>query len=110
MLVLENPEIVGDSKRLDLLLKESKLKSRLLYRAEELSAWQAEQRQTDTLKTRLAEKQQQQADLILYASHAGRITGRQLQELSGRYVKTGEKLLMIADESKKELAGFHCPK
>jgi putative peptide zinc metalloprotease protein len=103
LLILENPEIVADSKNLGFLLKESKLKSRLLYRSEELSAWQAEQRQTETLKTRLAEKQKQQADLILQASRDGRVVGRQLQELSGRYVKTGEKLFMIGDEGKKEL-------
>ena len=103
LVVLENPEIIGDSKRLDLLLQESKLKSRLLYQAEELSSWQAEQRKIETLKTQLLEKQQQQADLNMQASRSGRVIGRQLQQLQGRYVKTGEKILMISDEASKEM-------
>jgi putative peptide zinc metalloprotease protein len=103
LMVLENPEISGDSKRLDLRFQESKLRGRLLYQAEELSAWQAEQRQAEALKTQLQEKQQQQADLILQASRSGRVIGRHLMQMSGRYVKTGEKLLMVGDESKKEM-------
>jgi putative peptide zinc metalloprotease protein len=103
LMVLENPEISGDSKRLDLRFQESKLRGRLLYQAEELSAWQAEQRQAEALKTQLQEKQLQQADLILQASRSGRVIGRHLMQMSGRYVKTGEKLLMVGDESKKEM-------
>ena len=103
LLVLENPEIVGDGKQLDFLLQESKLKSRLLYRTEELSAWQAEQRQGDTLKAQLEQKQKQQEDLILHASRPGRVIGRHLKQLLGSYVKTGEKLLMIGDETNKEM-------
>jgi putative peptide zinc metalloprotease protein len=103
LLVLENPEIGGDGKQLDLLLQESRLKSRLLYRAEELSAWQAEQRQADMLKDQLEQKQKQLQDLALYASRPGRVIARHLEHLVGSYVKTGEKLLMIGDEAHKEM-------
>ncbi len=60
-------------------------------------------RNRQALVDRLAEIQQQCDSLRVFAPVAGRIVARELDNTIGTYVKEGDELLAVGDESRKEL-------
>jgi len=99
--VLTNQELEQDRALLELAIKESQLKRRIHQQQQELAKAQAEEETLRVLESRLADKQQQVAQLVVRAPCAGQVIGRNLQALEGRYLERGSDLLAIGNEASK---------
>ena len=100
---LRNRQLVAERHDLELAIKLSLIKSRVFKQSEEMHSYQAEMEQLYSLQEKLSEKCEQVEQLTLRAPAAGRVVARELSNRIGRYVKAGEELAAIGDESRKEL-------
>lgn len=101
--VLENRQLEFELADLQLTLKQSELLSRANVSRQKLTDSQAELEKAVAISKRIAEKQAQVEQLTIRASQSGQVVGRNLEHLVGVYLKEGDQLLMLGDESRKEL-------
>lgn len=101
--ILENKELEFELADLQLALNQSELLRRANVSKQKLADSQAEEEKAAALVKRIAEKETQVAQLVVRASKGGQIVGRNLDQLVGTYLKEGDQLLMLGDESRKEL-------
>jgi putative peptide zinc metalloprotease protein len=101
--VLARPEIEVKLAELDLAIQKSLLKSRIHHNDHELDKYLVEERNRVALEEQRDELAKQVHRLKLRAPTAGRVVGRQLDALVGRYLEAGETLLTLGREESKEL-------
>jgi putative peptide zinc metalloprotease protein len=101
--VLRNEQLEFELADLQLALQQSQLLSRVAEQKQKLAEQQAEQEKAEALKKRIEERQQQVNRLLVRAPRSGKIIGRDLDTLSGAYLKDGAQILAIGNEAQKEL-------
>ena len=100
---LENAELLAEAKRLAYSLAASKKRIDIASRAGEVSSQLMEQDHRRSLESQLAERKQQLACLRIVAPISGQIVSDDLDALLGTYLSEGHELLVIGDESQKEI-------
>jgi len=100
---LTNPVLEQQLRDIELLGQQAELKCRILRDDNELAQYQAELQQSKSLVEKRDELQRRVAQLTVRAPEPGRVIGRQLATLAGRYLEIGDELLAIGDENRKEL-------
>ncbi|MBC8356717.1 MAG: HlyD family efflux transporter periplasmic adaptor subunit [Planctomycetes bacterium] len=100
---LENVALLDELRLVELAIKESDLRSRLLRKRGEMAAYQAEQDKLVALKAQFEAKQKQVDGLIVRASASGQIVGRTLPLLLDSYMQVGDELCRIGKENEKEV-------
>ncbi len=100
---LENRQLVAEQHDLELAIQQSLLKSRVFKQSDEMHSYQAEMEQLRSLQDKLAEKSEQVRQLTLRAPAAGRVIARELSHRIGTYLKPGDQLAVIGQETRKEL-------
>ncbi len=101
--VLENEDLAIALRDMDLQIELSKSRSRTLLQNNEISQEQAEAAKLYSLVEKRRELKEQTDLLAIRAPLAGRIVGRNLASLEGRYLAVGDELVVIGDERKKEI-------
>jgi putative peptide zinc metalloprotease protein len=89
---LQNDEAEADLDHSRLELDQQDLRARQAYTRGDLSAFQAEQARSASLRAAVANHQSYLATLKIRAPFAGRITGRKLGQLAGAFVHTGDEI------------------
>ena len=103
LIVLENRQLELDILELKALAKEALIESRIHAKSEELAMSQAAIEKHESLKSQLAEKQQQLDSLTVRAPFAGFVYQRNLDQRIGSYADRGDPLLSIAHADTKEV-------
>ncbi len=101
--VLRNDELNAELADLELASDQSLAKSRMFAQAQELAKLQVENADREALEKKIAQLRSRITSLTLRASAGGRIHGRQLDALGGRYLQTGDEIAVIGSEEAKEL-------
>jgi multidrug efflux pump subunit AcrA (membrane-fusion protein) len=98
---IDNPTSVHDLLDVDLAIQQSALRARIMQGESDYTSLQVERTHRESLESQRSELAARVATLRPTAAIAGRIIGRDLQGLVGRYLHTGDELLAIgADEHK----------
>ncbi len=100
---LENAELLAEANRLTYALDASKKRIDIASRAGEVSAQLMEQDNRRNLETQLAERKKQLANFQIVAPMSGQIVSGDLEALLGTYLPEGHELLVIGDETQKEI-------
>lgn len=103
LIVLTNRQLALDVRELESLAKEALIESRIHANTDELALSQAAQEKHQSLKSQLAEKQQQLDRLTVRAPFAGFVFQRNLENRLGSYADRGDALLSIAHADTKEV-------
>jgi putative peptide zinc metalloprotease protein len=103
LLVLTNEELQADRKGLDLEIDQCLLRQRIRYNDGELAKYQVETRNREALETKKRELEKRLGGLVLKAPIRGRVIGRELDCLKGRYLAAGTEVMAIGMENQKEL-------
>jgi multidrug efflux pump subunit AcrA (membrane-fusion protein) len=101
--VLDNPELELELADLDLAIEQSQLKARVNEKNQQVAANQAEREHGESLAKKRAEKLAEVAGLTVRAQVAGRLLGRRLDTLVGRYFHAGSEFVSIGAEDRKEV-------
>lgn len=101
--VLENRQLKFELADLQVTLKQSEQLSRANVSRQKLAESQAESERAVAIRKRIAEKRAQVEQLTIRASQSGQVVARNLESLVGAFLKEGDSLLMLGDESRKEL-------
>lgn len=89
---LANDEALAELDRRRLQLEQQELRARVAYTRGALALFQAENAKTAALRTAVANHETYLASLKIRAPFAGRITGRQLGQLIGTFLRTGDEI------------------
>lgn len=103
LVTLENRELTNKLADLALQIRQSEIRGHQHEQKGELAAEQAEAKQRESLETQRAEIRTQVEQLTVRAPHSGKVIRRDLATLLGTYLETGDEIVSIGDESKKEL-------
>ncbi|MGE0608170.1 MAG: HlyD family efflux transporter periplasmic adaptor subunit [Pirellulales bacterium] len=103
LVVLENKELACELASLELRLRQSVLRGQRHEQKKELALEQAEAQARESLLTQMAEKRDQLEQLLIRAPHAGSVVRRGLAAMADTYLKRGDEVLVLGDETKKEL-------
>lgn len=103
LLILENVELANEIDDMQLELQQVKHRGRSYRKDQDLPAMQVELELANVLKTQIRDRTEQLQRAILVAPAAGRIVTRDIGSLMGKYVREGDELLAIGDESAKQL-------
>ncbi|WP_182867612.1 efflux RND transporter periplasmic adaptor subunit [Rhodopirellula sp. JC639] len=103
LLTLGNPELVLQAQQLETKIQQSTLRRRQQTLQGKHAAAQAEATELESLTKRLQDTTEQIDSLVVRAPRSGVVVRRRLRELQGTYVAQGDELLVIGDESQKEL-------
>ena len=101
--ILENHQLTFELAELELEIEQSEIRCRAHQHAQKMADYQAEQERRQGLVKRRDEKRNQVDKLTIRASSDGKIIGRGLEALVGKYVAEGAELLMIGNEQQKQL-------
>jgi multidrug efflux pump subunit AcrA (membrane-fusion protein) len=100
---LDNPETALELAEIELSIEESKVRSRILHRDDDVVNYQVETKKRESLERQREELAQRVDNLTIYASTEGRVIGRDLNTLVGQYLASGATLMAIGDEHKKHV-------
>ncbi len=103
LVLLDNEQLVNEKLALELQIKQSEIKERVLEQGQKQAERQAEYERRLGLQKQYAEKSSQVEHLTIVAPQDGRVVMSGLQHKVGTYLDLGEDLLLIGDESSKEL-------
>ncbi len=103
LVLLENEQLVNEKLALEFQIKQSEIKERVLEQNQKQAERQAEMERRLGLQKQYAEKSIQVEHLTIVAPQDGRIVMNGLQHQVGTYLDLGDDLLLIGDESSKEL-------
>jgi putative peptide zinc metalloprotease protein len=101
--VLESAELQQELADLELAVEQSHLKARMHEKSQHLAAYQAELENAEALAKKHREKQSQVDGLTIRAPVGGRVIGRNLDALDGRYFSAGSAIVSIGAENRKEV-------
>ncbi|MGB6044005.1 MAG: efflux RND transporter periplasmic adaptor subunit, partial [Pirellulales bacterium] len=101
--VLQNDDLELELAGLDLRIEQSRLKRIAHQTRHEMAAYQAEQKEVESLKKQKAEIKAQVHQLTMRAPAAGTVLRRRLDGLAGIYLKQGDEILSIGNNSQKEI-------
>ena len=100
---MTNYEIETACTELEIEIEQTIARRRLWTQKRELGQAQTETNNLLALQKQLAEKDALRNRLTLYATVSGRISARRLSDLHGTHITEGQEILVIGDESIKEL-------
>ena len=100
--VLENAELASEIKRLSHALAASQTRIRIASRKGDVTAQQFEHENRRDLELQIEERRKQLASLEVRAPMAGQIVSDNLEALAGTFLREGDELLVIGDETMKE--------
>jgi len=103
LLIQENPELATKIASLKLQIQQSEIRERRFQQKGQVASQQSEAEQREALSVELKEKQDESSQLEIRSPQAGRIIHRDLSRLIGTYLKAGDEVMSLADESKKEI-------
>ncbi len=103
LLRLENKSAVLSLKSLESELEQSIIRSNLYFSQENVSAYQAEERNLSGLRTRLTDMQAYLATLEHRAPGDGIVYGKSLAELPGTFLKEGDVATRVIDPGNREI-------
>jgi len=103
LIELTNPDEEAEAAKLQLELGESRIRARSYYQSENLPAYQAELETIRGLEQKIAESRQYLAALKVEAPVPGRVVGRTLDSMPGKWVEVGDELMSIIPNDEKEL-------
>ena len=103
---LRNDEAASALDRSRTELAAQELRTRVAFTRGDLAASQAERARADSLRKTVANNESYAATLHIRAPYAGRVTGRQLDQMRGVFVRTGEEIARLgrADGSEVKIA------
>ena len=100
---LSNPDETAERDQLVIELATARIRARSFYQNEELPAYQAELEAIRGLEQKLMESNRYLAATRVTAPVSGRIIGRGLDSLPGRWVNIGDEILSVVENEEKEL-------
>lgn len=100
---LANPDEKAERDQIALELAAARVRARSFYQEEELSAYQAELETIHGLEQKLAESTRYLEATSVTAPVGGRIIGRNLISLPGRWLRVGDEIFSIAAKDEKAL-------
>ncbi len=103
LVILENRQLACDLADLELQIRQSEIRGRHHEQERNVAAQQAEVERCHALQSQLADLQSRVDRLTVRAPCAGNIIRRNLNTLLGTYLKDGDEILSLGDESNKEL-------
>lgn len=103
LLELENRQLETEVTVLETELDECQIQQRKALQAKELARYQSEQERARSIEEKLIEKRKQLAELRVFAPFEGVVLQRNLDFMSGCFLKQGEPLLTIAESSSLEI-------
>jgi putative peptide zinc metalloprotease protein len=103
LVVLRDPSILQRLQDLELEIAQSEVRSRILHREDRMSDYLVEKRNRQALTERLAQLQEEVAQLTIRATCHGQVLGRDLPSLVGQYVEMGKELMTVGDERHKHI-------
>jgi putative peptide zinc metalloprotease protein len=101
--VLENEELGVDLANIRNQIEQSRLQQRIHRQAEETAKEQAELAKNRSLEEKELEIRHQVEGLIVRAPIAGQIVAHDLDSLPGRYLSVGDEIVVIGNETSKEI-------
>ena len=103
LLALVNDELTAELREMQLKIEQSRVKERMLRQGGELAKLQAEAAARQALERQTAELAERVAALVVRSPQGGQVVGRQLAQLTGRYLQAGDEIAVVGDERTKEL-------
>jgi putative peptide zinc metalloprotease protein len=103
ILTLRNDELRIELNDLMVAIEQSHARARTHQQADELPKYQAELANREALERKRAEAQRRVEELTIRAPAAGRLLSRSLDWLLGQYLKSGDEVAVLGEESSKEL-------
>jgi putative peptide zinc metalloprotease protein len=103
LVVIKNEELQVEIAVLRTKIEQSDLQQRIYRQNGEIAKAQAEAAKGRSLEQKLEEVQKQIDGLVVRAPLAGKVVGRALDTLSGRYLALGDEILVIGKENCKEI-------
>lgn len=103
LVTIENDELVAETKMVAAETKQSLIQSRIYHSDKDYPKYQAELNRHAALKERLANLCERADRLVVRAPASGQVVTRNVDQLKGQYVKSGQRLLSIAAEDAKEI-------
>lgn len=103
LIELENEELSNEVADLRASIEQSKIRRRQMIREENTPAVQVEAANHAAMEKRLKEKLEQLESLTVRAPVSGRVMSRSLIWSRGTFAESGNELLAIGDDSRKEL-------
>lgn len=100
---LANPDEKAERDQLALELASARVRARSFYQQEELSAYQAELETIHGLEQKLDESNRYLKATRVTAPIGGRVIGRNLISLPGRWLRVGDEIISIAEAEEKAL-------
>jgi putative peptide zinc metalloprotease protein len=100
---LTNLDLTADVKKLEIELLENQMVLRKLRQDDDLSAFEAELKNRDSLTKRLQERSAQLEDLEIRAQETGMIVADDLDSMVGVYLSAGHMLCRIGSNEHKEV-------
>lgn len=100
---LSNPDEEAERDQLVLELGTARIRARSYYQNEELPAYQAELEAIRGLEQKLAESNRYLDATRVTAPVGGRVIGRELASLPGRWLNIGDEILSLVENEEKEL-------
>ena len=95
LLELRNDEAASSLARSRIDLAQQELRARMAYAHGEVSAFQAEEAKSQSLRTVIAVRESYLATMQIRAPMDGRVTNRKLAQMAGTFLATGDEALRI---------------
>ena len=103
LMELSNDELTAERSELELAYEHARLTHRRALNSQNAGEAQIVQRNLQAIQERLDEFRQRCDRLQVRAPIAGRVVARNLHLLDGTYLEAGDEILIVADETNKEL-------
>jgi putative peptide zinc metalloprotease protein len=100
---MENRDLARDVADLKIQIEQSEIRGRLHEQKRERTEQQSEAEDRENLRKQLAERTDQVDMLLVRAPHDGTIVRRDLILLLSTYLKEGDSIVSLGDQTKKEL-------
>jgi putative peptide zinc metalloprotease protein len=104
LVTLRNPELETELERLAVRYDRQLVRSRLVQKEKEVAVYDAELATLESFRKQYEEKRKVVETLDIVAPSAGRVVAGDLERLRGRYLKTGDEVVRVANESGNEVA------
>ncbi len=101
--ILENQELELELRDLAAAIEQTILKGRVFKQREQMAAYQAEQKELESLRKQYAEKRAEVEQLTVRAPLSGRVIARDPRALLGTYASPGSEIVSLGNEHQKEL-------
>lgn len=103
LLTLQNPDLVLKAEQLKSKMEQATIRQRQQTLSGRHAAAQAEETEFQSLAKQFAELMEQVDSLVIRAPRSGVVIRRQLDQIQGTYLAEGDEILVLGDESQKEL-------